>query len=469
MQRRPQLLFLLYALCLLAYTHNLNAQGDVVARPNNFSMRVGDDAQEILFESAGKPVKGVKCVVPKSAGRSVGLMETETSDNGRIYVVGKSPAEGLVLVCTAPGGKDIPIYITQISMRRTGVLCDDLENVKTHADRIEFFSNMIPRMTSEQINKLLTDCDKDKIVTSPTILDYRTVRDNYGKGVGEAFVVVQINISNRSDSSKFYLQNAQVALDPNKCSEASEYFDKIYYSGEIQVARLETEIAKPGKANDQNLKTLLHEAKDVRSDNAESLKNSKQKFLQQCIDQFMQNFQYPIALSAISRDKVLGVANASLYRSPRRIGFQIANFVSAMNPVLSGLNFLGRDGKSLFGFLGTTIIPEADKGIPNISNDKMKALEGAIKNGDIIIDPGKSEVINIFIESRYFFSSVTFPKYKASAKKATLEQLDFNRLLKLFLVSSVDGILIANDAPKVVSKPGSGLPDPATFQRPVME
>ena len=102
---------------------------------------------------------------------------------------------------------------------------------------------------------------------------------------------------------------------------------------------------------------------------------------------------------------------------------------------------------------------------PNISDDKFQNLRNAIPEGDIVVHSGGSATINIFVESRYFFDKTTFGYYKTNTKKASLESQQFNRLLKLFLISSVNGKLISNDSPTVTALPGGGLPPKELLNR----
>jgi hypothetical protein len=305
------------------------------------------------------------------------------------------------------------------SSEKSPVNCANLD--VDEYERAKFLS----KKTKEEAKEIVQQCEKNKIRTVPMLLSYRTVRDNFGKRIGNSFVVVQVNIQNNSSKNQFYVTDLQVWLDPNQCNKAAEFYKDIKFKPP------ETPNAEQVAAFQANPKITA------------------------CLYKFDEYFQYPIALEPIQSERVIGVGTAAQYRSKRKIGFQALNFIANLSSAFTGLGFLGRDGIKAFGFLGSTIIPSADTAIPNISNGKMENLKNASERETIVVKPNSSKVVNIFIETDSFFSQDTWKYYKASLKKTDAKALEFRRLLKLFTVSSVDGILISDDTEKVtITSPG---------------
>lgn len=286
-------------------------------------------------------------------------------------------------------------------------VCRELE--KGDFERVQFLKDK----KQEEFDKIIFDCERTKVTPVPVLLSYKVVRDNFGKRVGSSFVVVQVNIQNKSATNEFYLTDLQVWLDPNQCREMVKSFND-----------------KTSQLSDSDL----------------TIKVDSKYF--ECIEKFDKYFKYPIVLEPVQPARVEGVATASQYRSPRKIGFQAANFVAGLSSVFTGLNLLGRDGISGLGFLGTSVIPGAEKAIPDISSYKMENLRSATEDETIIVKPNSNKIVNVFIETDSFFNQDTWQLYKSKLKKTNNDALEFRRLLRLFIVSRIDGILINNNSKK---------------------
>jgi len=291
-------------------------------------------------------------------------------------------------------------------------------------ERIKFLKNK----SDEQIKDIIFQCEKTKVKTVPMLLSYKTVRDSFGKRIGESFVVVQVNIQNKSSRNEFYVTDLQVWLDPNQCNKAANFYQNIKFK-------------LPEKATPEQVAAFETNPNVIA-----------------CLLNFDKYFQYPIALEPIQSDRVLNVGAAGVYRSRRKIGFAAANFLASLGSVFTGLKLLGRDGVNAFGFLGSTVIPSAETAIPNMSKEKMENLKDALGEETIIVKPNSSKVVNIFIETDSFFNRETFKQYKSTLKNTDENALAFRRMLKLFIVSSVDGILISSDSKKINIPPTGIVP-----------
>lgn len=320
--------------------------------------------------------------------------------------------------------ESVPVTNATVAPEPVGDSADCNRMEGDELERIKFLKNK----TDEQIKELIFQCEKNKIKTVPMLLSYKTVRDSFGKRIGESFVVVQVNIQNKSSRNEFYVTDLQVWLDPNQCGKAANFYQNIKFK-------------LPEKATPEQVAAYETNPNVIA-----------------CLLNFDKYFQYPIALEPIQSDRVMNVSAAGVYRSRRKISFAAANFLASLGSVFTGLKLLGRDGVNAFGFLGSTVIPSAETAIPNMSKEKMDNLKDALGEETIIVKPNSSKVINIFIETDSFFNKETFKQYKATLKKTDENALAFRRMLKLFIVSSVDGILISSDSKKINIPPTGIVP-----------
>lgn len=398
----------------------------LIPSENDLTIGLDEEKRTITFSRSADPLGTVNCSWQVQSFNEFAELSTRTEQSipQLVIVPRRETNEVKSIICT-DGGTDVVIRIDKIVARNAAATpratCEALAD-KTEWERVEFFR----QRSKEVIERITEDCEAINIVATPMLLDYATVRQNYGKHVGERFVVVQMNIQNKSRTSQFYLQNVKVFFDPNQCQKVFGFYAKTGYWEEQK--RL-----------------------------------SEQDFNTRCVSLFNSTFRnagfgHPVGMEPVQSEKVRAVAVAGLHRSPRRIGFQIANFVSSMAPVLSGLKFLGSDGELAFGFLGSTIIPSSDKLIPSIAAEKKENLDKVNGEADIVIKPGSHKIINLFIESGAIFDMDQWKMYKRAVTETDSKTLAYRRMLKLFLASDVDGILIGEDAPRIKVTPSTELP-----------
>lgn len=313
----------------------------------------------------------------------------------------------------------------------------------------------------ELLQQALQECDKNKITAEPTFLSYKTVRDNFGKRIGDSFVVIQINIRNESPTSQFFVQDIAVLLDPNQCQKAAEFYNEVG----VVMPRKENRSIKAGQngqsqneESDQEDETLPIDplvAEQLTAARADRAKSANDR-LAQCLTYFNEQFAYPTQFSPVARDTVLGVATANLNRSPRNIFFRGLRFAADMGGVLTGLSLLGPDGVKGFNFLGTSVYNSADTALPSISQAKMENLRRTLPEGNVVVSSREAKIYNIFIPTDRFFSKTTWEMYKKKTNKMDDEALKLRRMIELMLVSSVRGVMISSESPSVTLKPGGG-------------
>lgn len=328
---------------------------------------------------------------------------------------------------------------------------------------------------------LITVREPQTIFPEPIVLDFKTARDNFGKLVGENFVVVQVNIRNQDPTKQFLLQNTEIILDSLRCNNTKAVNLIEQSAGNLQHKALQSEIESK-KLELAQLNTQLEDLKkekeksklrnEDQSQVAKEFEKQAKKFEKikaefaklikkvpneddlkdpNCVEDFEQFFYYPLNVSPVGRDVVLGSAMANQNRSRRALGFRALNFVSDLSSVFTGLNLFGRDGIKGSALFASTVIPGLEKAVPSIAESKMDNLKNALNESNIIIPNNSSKIVNIFIPAERVFYKETWKLFKESAKNSSKKSYRLHRLMEAVVTASVSGIKIPADAERVTT------------------
>jgi len=249
---------------------------------------------------------------------------------------------------------------------------------------------------------------KLEIVAKSTFLPYKTVKDNYGKKFAQSYFVIQVDIRNEKFDQQFIVQTLDVILNPNQCSLGKELYAKF-------------DVAK-------------------------------------CEKIFDDYFVFPNVQQSIRREEVIGTGKADLNRSNRNIGFRILAFSAAMGSILTGFDgVLGPDGVKGINVLGTTVTAAANGLFPNTADEKLENLKNALPTEDVIIKSNESKTFNIFIPTERVFWKDSWERYTRPTKNTDKDTYSLKVILDLLLISSATGVLVDNNAEKVVVRSDDSL------------
>lgn len=244
--------------------------------------------------------------------------------------------------------------------------------------------------------------DDEKIVPAPVFLSYKDVKDNFGRRIADSFMVVQVTVQNENDK-QFIVQDVQIALDPNQCAVANDFY------------------------------------KDF---NVEECKGVYDKY-----------FKYPIVYSPTDRNLLMGVSKVGQYKNPRSFFFRVLEFAGSFGTSLTGFNFIGRDGKAGIGILRGSFLDSTKNLIPADEAEKMNNLSENSYIANVIIESKQAKTFNVFIPTDRFFYKDTWKLYKQPPRKESIEAFEFRRLMQFFVIASVYGVHIES---KVGGGEGSG-------------
>ena len=261
----------------------------------------------------------------------------------------------------------------------------------------------------------------EKIISEPTFLSYKVVKDAFGRRVAEYYLVIQVNIKNNNAGKQFLVQDVSVVFDPKQCRLMEQYFDNI-----------------PQAVNSADYETAFSE--------------------EECLKNYTANFKFPASISPIERDTILAAANTEKYRSKRYQIFRVLRFVADVGGGLTGFNILGPDGVNGFSFLGGTIFNSLENALPKNAEEKRQFLEKSVPEQNVLVNSRSSKKLNIFIPADRVFNQPSWEKYKKSVKeklkKGQDDPLDFRRYMQLFLLATSNGVLIDENAETTNSKGG---------------
>ena len=285
-----------------------------------------------------------------------------------------------------------------------------------------------PLTKDEKVEKLKVQIEQNtdlKIVSVPRIKSYNDVKDQYGKGIAGRFLVVTVDINNSNSAKQFLVQNVSIKFDPAQCNKIALNWQHI--------------------VNDY--KGIFKE--EYKNTTSEAIRST-------CFDKYKEYFHFPVDLMPSDGSTLLAIDTAEKYRSWRYWTFKGARFAADVGSGLSIFKILGRDGKTGFNFLGSTLFTASEVLWPNVSEEKRKNLENDIPKSNVIVKGTDSAKVNLFIPINHVFTTSGWKSYKRKLKTATNDAL-FDQYMILFLVANSNGILIDENSRQVESKQGGGV------------
>lgn len=366
--------FSLFTITFLLLTLTLSAQETVKIKSGNSIVSLNDS---IRIDEKGKKVlkiyerEVIEFIVPKG-------VVLETADPKIAAVV-----SGNMIIGVGKNEDDKSETLLSAKSGNLKFLLSDGENITLI---------VLPQITFE-------------VTSKPTFLSYKIVKDAFGKGIAENFLVVQVNVKNNHPTKQFLMQEVSVMFDPKQCAAMTEYYQKF---------------------SEEN-----------------------------CYAEYNNFFKYPTSISPIDRESIMGVANVEKYRSKRDLLFRSMKFIATVGSGLSGFNLLGGDAIKGFSFLGNGFNTATDDALPKIAVEKQGRLERSLPEEVTLVKSQSYKLVNIFVPADRVFTRNTWELYKRSIKKKKNDDAtDFRRYIQLFLRSDATGILIENNSEKVSGKGG---------------
>jgi hypothetical protein len=247
--------------------------------------------------------------------------------------------------------------------------------------------------------------DGSSVVVAPTIVDYHSVRDNYGKSVASRSLVVQVTVSNSDPNASLQVFSLAGIFDPNECHATKEFWAKF----------------AAGK----------------------------------CETLYRKYFAAPAAYAPRDLRQVIADQQVGETNSLRSRVFRGLDAV-----VLVGSSLTALRGATALTILSATGIPALRNVWPDMSPAQLQRI---MDHGmqPVIINPSSSQTFVIFLPASSIFTKDTWALYTATAQTNTTEALEFKRAMQLFVVVQVDGAKITRSQPvTATSAQAPAVPSP---------